>query len=28
VRVPEWRPASEAEASSPAGLWGGVGRKN
>jgi hypothetical protein len=28
VRVPQWRPASEAEASSPAGLWGGVGRKN
>jgi hypothetical protein len=28
VRVPEWRPASEAEANSPAGLWGGVGRKN
>jgi SAM-dependent methyltransferase len=28
VRVPEWRPASELEARSPAGLWGGVGRKN
>jgi hypothetical protein len=28
VRVPEWRPASELEAKSPAGLWGGVGRKN
>jgi S-adenosyl methyltransferase len=28
VRVPEWRPASELEAGSPAGLWGGVGRKN
>jgi hypothetical protein len=28
VRVPEWRPASDIEASSPAGLWGGVGRKN
>jgi len=28
VRVPEWRPASDLEASSPAGLWGGVGRKN
>jgi S-adenosyl methyltransferase len=27
VRVPEWRPTSEREASSPAGLWGGVGRK-
>jgi len=28
VRVPEWRPASELEARSPAGLWGGVGRRN
>jgi len=28
VRVPEWRPSSDAEASSPAGLWGGVGRKD
>jgi SAM-dependent methyltransferase len=28
VRVPEWRPASQMEAMSPAGLWGGVGRKN
>ena len=28
VRVPQWRPASELEAKSPAGLWGGVGRKN
>jgi SAM-dependent methyltransferase len=28
VRVPEWRPASDLEARSPAGLWGGVGRKN
>ena len=28
VRVPEWRPASEPGARSPAGLWGGVGRKN
>jgi S-adenosyl methyltransferase len=28
VRVPEWRPSSEFEASSPAGLWGGVGRKD
>ncbi len=28
VRVPQWRPASELEARSPAGLWGGVGRKN
>ena len=28
VRVPEWRPTSDLEASSPAGLWGGVGRKD
>jgi SAM-dependent methyltransferase len=28
VRVQQWRPASELEATSPAGLWGGVGRKN
>jgi hypothetical protein len=28
VRVQEWRPASELEAKSPAGLWAGVGRKN
>ena len=28
VRVPKWRPASQMEARSPAGLWGGVGRKN
>jgi SAM-dependent methyltransferase len=28
VRVPEWRPASQTEATSPAGLWGGLGRKN
>jgi SAM-dependent methyltransferase len=28
VRVPQWRPASQMEAMSPAGLWGGVGRKN
>jgi len=27
VRVQQWRPATEAEASSPAALWGGVGRK-
>jgi hypothetical protein len=27
VRVPEWRPASELEAKTPAVLWGGVGRK-
>jgi S-adenosyl methyltransferase len=26
VRVPQWRPASELEARSPAGLWGGMGR--
>ena len=28
VRVPQWRPASQLEAESPAGLWGGVGRKD
>jgi SAM-dependent methyltransferase len=28
VRVPEWRPGSELEATGAAGLWGGVGRKN
>jgi S-adenosyl methyltransferase len=28
VRVPEWRPGSELEAKSTAGLWGGLGRKN
>jgi hypothetical protein len=27
VRVQQWRPSSEAEAKSPAALWGGVGRK-
>ncbi|MGA2826049.1 MAG: SAM-dependent methyltransferase [Streptosporangiaceae bacterium] len=27
VVVPEWRPVSELEASSPAWVWGGVGRK-
>jgi hypothetical protein len=27
VRVQEWRPSSEIEASSPAALWGGVGHK-
>jgi hypothetical protein len=27
VRVTEWRPDSELEASSPTGLWGGVARK-
>ena len=27
VRVQQWRPSSEAEAKSPATLWGGVGRK-
>ena len=27
VRVQQWRPDTEAEASSPAALWGGVGRK-
>jgi S-adenosyl methyltransferase len=28
VRVPQWRPGSELEARSPAGLWGGMGRTN
>jgi S-adenosyl methyltransferase len=27
VKVTEWRPASESEASGPASLWGGVARK-
>ncbi|HEY6310804.1 MAG TPA: SAM-dependent methyltransferase [Streptosporangiaceae bacterium] len=27
IRAAEWRPATELEASSPAALWGGVGRK-
>jgi hypothetical protein len=27
VRVQQWRPDTEAEANSPAALWGGVGRK-
>jgi trans-aconitate methyltransferase len=27
VRVQRWRPATDAEAASPAALWGGVGRK-
>jgi hypothetical protein len=27
VRVQEWRPRTEAEATGPAALWGGVGRK-
>jgi O-methyltransferase involved in polyketide biosynthesis len=27
VKVTEWRPASESEASSPTSLWGGVARK-
>jgi hypothetical protein len=27
VPVPQWRPASGAEAASPAALWGGIGRK-
>jgi hypothetical protein len=27
ARVQEWRPSSDAEAKSPAALWGGVGRK-
>ena len=28
VRVQQWRPATAAEASSPAALWGGIGRKH
>jgi hypothetical protein len=27
VRIPQWRPVSEMEASTPAAMWGGVGRK-
>jgi hypothetical protein len=27
VRVQQWRPTTDAEATSPAALWGGVGRK-
>ena len=27
VRVPEWRPDSEADLANPAEMWGGVGRK-
>jgi hypothetical protein len=27
VRVPDWRPDTELEATSPAALWGGVARK-
>jgi S-adenosyl methyltransferase len=27
VRIPEWRPESEADAASPSALWGGMGRK-
>jgi SAM-dependent methyltransferase len=27
VRVQQWRPDTEAEATSPAALWGGIGRK-
>jgi trans-aconitate methyltransferase len=28
VRIPDWRPASEFEAASPANMWGGVARKD
>jgi S-adenosyl methyltransferase len=28
VNVPQWRPGSKEEASSPAALWGGVARKS
>ncbi|MFD0523150.1 SAM-dependent methyltransferase [Paractinoplanes durhamensis] len=27
VRVPDWRPAAEADRANPAAVWGGVGRK-
>jgi SAM-dependent methyltransferase len=27
VRVPEWRPVTEADAGTPSTMWGGVGRK-
>jgi hypothetical protein len=27
VAIPQWRPGSEAEARTPAAMWGGVGRK-
>jgi S-adenosyl methyltransferase len=27
VPIPQWRPATELEASTPAAMWGGVGRK-
>ena len=28
VRVPEWRPGSDADAANPATVWGGVARRN
>jgi hypothetical protein len=28
VRVPEWRPDSDADAANPATVWGGVARRN
>jgi hypothetical protein len=28
VRIPEWRPDSEADVDNPAAVWGGVARKN
>jgi S-adenosyl methyltransferase len=28
VRVPEWRPDSDADRANPAAVWGGVARKN
>jgi hypothetical protein len=28
VRVPEWRPDSDADPANPATVWGGVARKN
>jgi hypothetical protein len=27
VRVPEWRPGSDADLANPATVWGGVARK-
>ena len=28
VRVPEWRPDSDADRANPAAVWGGVARKS
>lgn len=27
VRVPDWRPVTDADRANPAAVWGGVGRK-